>query len=118
MGQKLTVLFALLLVLSLPFLVRATAGGTAQTASGGAGKDAPKLVIVTPHVEQIRDEFGRAFARWHLRTQGSAVTVDWRAPGGTADIMKQLEATLEAAAKNGLIDDKGVAKPGAAGCDR
>lgn len=118
MGQKLAVLLALLLVLSLPFLVRATAGKAGAPASSDrTNKDTPKLVIVTPHVEQIRDEFGRAFARWHLRTRGSPVFVDWRAPGGTADIMKQLEATLEAATKNGLIDEHGRAKPGAAGCD-
>jgi iron(III) transport system substrate-binding protein len=116
MGQKLAVLVALLLVLSLPFLVRGMAGGGGPSAPEAA-KGAPKLVIVTPHVEQIRSEFGAAFERWHLRTQGTAVTVDWRAPGGTADIMKQLEATLEAAANNGQIDDKGVAKPGSAGFD-
>ncbi len=116
MGQKLAVLAALLLVLSVPFLVRSMAGQSAPTAASG-GKNTAKLVIVTPHVEQIRTEFGAAFARWYERTQGSPVTVDWRAPGGTADIMKQLESTLEAAAKNGQIDDAGVAKPGSAGFD-
>ena len=116
MGQKLAVLAALLLVLSVPFLVRGMAGQSAPAASS-TGKSIPKLVIVTPHVEQIRSEFGAAFARWYERTQGSPVTVDWRAPGGTADIMKQLESTLEAAAKNGQIDDAGVAKPGSAGFD-
>lgn len=116
MGQKLAVLAALLLVLSVPFLVRGMAGQSAPAAATN-GKSAPKLVIVTPHVEQIRSEFGGAFARWYERTQGSSVTVDWRAPGGTADIMKQLESTLEAAAKNGQIDDAGVAKPGSAGFD-
>ncbi len=116
MGQKLAVLVALLLVLSLPFLVRGMAGQSAPAAAA-KGRNVPKLVIVTPHVEQIRSEFGAAFSRWYERTQGSPVAVDWRAPGGTSDIMKQLESTLEAAAKNGQIDDKGVAQAGSAGFD-
>lgn len=41
-----------------------------------------RLVIVTPHHEQIREEFGRAFVReWKART-GQSVFIDWRVPGG------------------------------------
>jgi ABC-type Fe3+ transport system substrate-binding protein len=115
MGQRLAVIIALVLVLSLPFIVRATSGARGRGAEIPEGS--PKLVVITPHVEQIRDEFGRAFDRWYFREHGSHVDVDWRTPGGTSDIIKQLEATLEAAAKNGLIDAEGRAQAGAAGCD-
>lgn len=113
--SRLSVLAALVLVLMLPFLVRATSG--TRAVSGAGGKDGLKLVVITPHVEQIREEFGRAFDRWHFRTKGSHVAIDWRTPGGTSDIMKQLESTLEAAAKNGRVDASGKARPGSAGCD-
>lgn len=62
------------------------------------------LVIVTPHVEQIRDEFGRAFAEWHDRTYHEKVHVDWRAPGGTQEIYKQLQAQYESAVAAGKFD--------------
>jgi ABC-type Fe3+ transport system substrate-binding protein len=115
MGQRLGVIIALVLVLSLPFFVRATAGARSRGVKAPPGS--PKLVIITPHVEQICDEFGPAFDRWYFRTHGSHVAVDWRTPGGTSDIIKQLESTLEAAAKNGQIDARGRAEPGVAGCD-
>ncbi|HMN42831.1 MAG TPA: extracellular solute-binding protein [Phycisphaerales bacterium] len=115
MAQKVAILAALLLVLSLPFIVRATSASRARGPSVPEGT--PTLVVITPHVEQIRDEFERAFDRWHLRTRNSRAAIDWRIPGGTSDIIKQLESTLEAAARNGLIDEHGAAKPGAAGCD-
>src|SRR5437764_780773 len=99
MVQRLGVLIALVLVLSLPFIVRATAAARARGVVAPTGS--PKLVIITPHVEQIRDEFERGFDRWHYRVHHQHVAVDWRTPGGTSEIIKQLEATMEAAARNG-----------------
>lgn len=116
MGQKLAVLAALTLVLGLPFIVRLSVGQE-RAAAIGAHKDAKRLIITTPHVEQIRDEFGPAFDRWHARTYGQNVVIDWRTPGGTSDIIKQLEATAEAAARKGDIDPAGVFAPGVAGSD-
>ena len=116
MGQKLAVLAALALVLGLPFIVRLSVGQE-RAAATDAPKDAKRLIIVTPHVEQIREEFGPAFDRWHTRTYGQHVAIDWRTPGGTSDIIKQLEATAEAAARKGEIDAKGEFPPGIAGSD-
>ncbi len=117
MGQRLAVIIALLLVLSLPFVVRATSGGASRSRTAPPSAGALRLVVVSPHVEQIREEFGRGFERWYLRTHAAHVSVDWRTPGGTSDIIKQLESTLDAAARNGLIDAQGQAQPGTAGCD-
>lgn len=119
MGAKLGVVVALLIVLSLPFVVRWASGVEpgAAVRSGGADKAVRTLVVVTPHVEQIRDEFGAAFARWHLREYKQAVAIDFRTPGGTSDIIRQLEATLDAAARNGQLRDNGAFTPGAAGFD-
>lgn len=56
-----------------------------------------RLVIVTPHHELIREEFGRAFAReWKART-GQVVFMDWRVPGGTSEIAVMLKSEFTAA---------------------
>lgn len=119
MGQKIGVLVSLVFVLGVPFLVRGLAGE-----SGGVGARPSRerasmlrLIVVTPHVEQIRAEFAEGFERWHARKFGTGVLVDWRTPGGTSEIVKQLEATLEAAARNGRLGPDGLFEPGAAGYD-
>jgi ABC-type Fe3+ transport system substrate-binding protein len=62
---------------------------------------ARRLVIVTPHNEQIRYEFGRAFSRWHQQTHGESVEIDWRSLGGTSDIRRMLISRYEKLAKAG-----------------
>ena len=44
------------------------------------------LVLVTPHNEAIRSEFGRAFAAHYLAKTGRRVHMDFRTPGGTSEI--------------------------------
>src|SRR3954468_15868312 len=89
---------AFLVVLGVPFALRPASEREAS------GKDAPALIVITPHVQQIRREFVGAFARWHLAKYGERVAVDWRTPGGTSEIVKQLEAQYTAAAKEGAFD--------------
>lgn len=115
MGSRVLVLIAFVLVLSVPFLVRALAGQEAQAAARDA--NARRLVIVSPHVEQIQFEFAKGFERWHKRVHHQPVVIDWRQPGGTSEIVKQLEASFDAAARKGLADDKGAFPPGTAGFD-
>jgi len=55
------------------------------------------LSIITPHNEQIRYEFARAFRAWHQREYHEAVGVQWLVPGGTAVIQHMLEAQYTAA---------------------
>jgi ABC-type Fe3+ transport system substrate-binding protein len=57
------------------------------------------LIVVTPHVPQIRDEFARGFAAWHEREFGERVSIDFRSPGGTSEIRKQLEAIFKESVK-------------------
>lgn len=66
-----------------------------------------RLVIVTPHNEQIRFEIQRAFSKWHKAKYGQAVEIDWRAGGGTSDIERQLLSEYAAADKREAID-KGI----------
>ncbi len=47
-----------------------------------------KLVIISPHWEGIRYEFGRAFSEWYRAQHGTNVEVDWRDLGGGNDDLK------------------------------
>lgn len=64
--------------------------------------DAPQLVIVTPHNEQIRWEFKRAFERWYDAKFGERVQVMWSTPGGTSEIRKLLISEYTAALEAGI----------------
>ena len=55
------------------------------------------LVVVTPHNEAIRYEFGRAFAAYYHARTGSDVSVDWRTPGGTSEIARYVAGEYLAA---------------------
>jgi ABC-type Fe3+ transport system substrate-binding protein len=69
--------------------------------SGEARGDAQhRVIIYTPHNEQIRSEFGRAFASWHAREYGEPAEVVWNTPGGTSEIRRILEANAEAALRD------------------
>jgi iron(III) transport system substrate-binding protein len=63
--------------------------------------DALKLIILSPHNEQIRYEFGRAFDHWHQRRFGRRALVIWNVPGGTSEIRKMLESQFTAALESG-----------------
>jgi len=54
--------------------------------------DARRVIIMTPHNEQIRDEFARGFDRWHRERYGDAVNVIYNVPGGTSEIRTLLQA--------------------------
>lgn len=114
MKARALVFVAFVLVLSVPFVLRAVMGQAAQSVVTRAGE---RLVIVSPHVEQIQYEFDQAFSRWYQRVYKQNVWIDWRQPGGTSEIVKQIEASFDAAARKGLADDLGRFPPGTAGYD-
>lgn len=91
--SRIAVFLALAVVLGVPFLVRPS--GSKDVPPAGS----PVLVVVTPHIQQIRYEFARAFDRWHERVYGTRVLVDYRTPGGTSEIRKQLDAQYQAEAE-------------------
>lgn len=86
------ILFALVAVVALPFLLR-----PAQTVAERAEET---LVIITPHNEAIRHEFGRAFREWYRARTGRTIAVDWRVIGGTSEIARFLEGEYTAAFQN------------------
>jgi ABC-type Fe3+ transport system substrate-binding protein len=85
-------IFLFVAVLLTPFVMRRVLlrGAGARTV---ADRNAARLVIVTPHNQDIRREFARAFSAWHLRRYGQAVELDFRVPGATNDIRRLLDTT-------------------------
>src|SRR5687768_8423094 len=82
--RELLVVALLLVTLAAPFLLKPA------DASAPSRYDR-RLVVITPHHEKIRQEFGQAFARkWKDRT-GEDLHVDWRV-AGTGDIALMLRS--------------------------
>lgn len=99
--SKVLIILALVVVVGVPFLFRP------ERATPDA--NALSLVIITPHNEQIRTEFERGFDRWYRKNFGGrGVVVDWRTPGGTSEIRKQLYAEYQAAIDAGPIAPKSM----------
>ncbi len=53
------------------------------------------MVVITPHNQDIRREFAAAFDRWHVKHYGQPLSLDYRTPGGTNDIERQLKSVFE-----------------------
>jgi len=79
-------------ILALPFVLRAVWVRPEQGEQTGAFR----LVVVTPHNQDIRREFAAAFDQWHRLHYGESVRIDYRTPGGTNDIKRLLETTYRA----------------------
>lgn len=81
------------IVLLTPFVLqRAIVGDSSAPPSTGE----LRLVVITPHGEPIRREFGDAFSEWHRARYGKTVVVDYRNfGGGASDIVKYFRATKD-----------------------
>jgi iron(III) transport system substrate-binding protein len=55
------------------------------------------IVIITPHNEQIRYEFSRAFGAHYKQMTGRTIRIDWRMPGGTSEIARYIKGEYYAA---------------------
>lgn len=109
-----TVGILLAALLAVPFVM------SWQRREAAPPENALRLVIVTPHVQQIRTEWARAFDRWHRENHGEPVVISWRTPGGTSEIIDQLRSQGRAAVQNGRAQYNGqrvVLEQGAVGYD-
>lgn len=95
MRRILPILILLAAVVAAPILLRRGS----DLAGAGQGED--RLVIITPHNETIRSEFGEAFARHWREKTGRSLYIDWRIPGGTSDIVRVLDSAFSAAETSG-----------------
>ena len=88
---------SLAIILGVPLALRP---GGAEGAPAGARR----LIVITPHTAQIRREFADGFSIWHQAHYGEAVSVDYRVPGGTSEIMRLLEDQYRAALRQGRFE--------------
>ena len=93
MLARILIALAFLVVLGVPL------GLKFASPAASIPQDARTLVVVTPHVPQIRAEFAEAFDRWHRKHYGAPAHIDWRTPGGTTEIIKVLGAQYAAKGK-------------------
>ena len=64
-------------------------------ASASEAQAAARVIILTPHVDAIRHEFGRGFAAWHREKFSEEVEVEWRNVGGTSDALRFLQSEFK-----------------------
>ena len=76
------IILALATVIAVPFVLRPKSKSTSSADD--------VLVLITPHNEAIRHEFGSAFATWYEARTGRSVALDWRVIGGTSEIARFL----------------------------
>ena len=94
MKQRAWIILGLLvLIVALPLALRR------QSATTGSRNADDTLVILTPHNESIRQEYGEAFAAYWKKKTGRSIHLDWRTPGGTSEIRMVLDAGYKAAAE-------------------
>jgi len=90
------IIFGLLaLIVALPLALRVKSA----TVSPDHAQD--RLVILSPHNESIRQEFGEAFASHWQKSTGRSLYVDWRTPGGASEIRMVIDAGFKAAEETG-----------------
>lgn len=54
-----------------------------------------RVVVISPHNEAIRFEFGEGFARWHKKSFSEEATVEWRDVGGSTDALRFIFSEFE-----------------------
>lgn len=95
--KRAIIILALIAVVALPFIL------CPQKQEKAGGGDV--VVIVTPHNEAIRYEFGAGFERWYQEKTGRTVRIDWRVLGGTSEIARFLESEYITAFQNHWVNE-------------
>ncbi len=101
---RITIIALLLLVIGVPFVLRPDS--TTPTArADGANKESLRLVIITPHNEQIRHEMARGYNLYRAAQNLPPIEFDWRSSGGTTDLMRQVFSEFTSKIADGKIAD-------------
>ena len=104
LATKLILGAALLLVLALPFLLRPAPEATAIEKASGSPLPEKKLILISPHWEGIKEEFGRAFSEHTAERFGHRTTLEWLDLGGTSDALRFIRSEFERSQEGVNID--------------
>ena len=88
--KELAVGLLMVATLAGPFLLK-------PTQSTAPARYDRRLVIISPHHDRIRAEFGHAFATYWKQQTGQRLYIDWRVPGGTSEIAMLIKSEATAA---------------------
>jgi len=61
----------------------------------GQAPEVARVVVLTPHPEEIRSEFQRGFTNWYGKTFGGAARIEWRDYGGSGDAQRIVESEFK-----------------------
>ena len=103
MWPRIIIVGLLAVIVGVPLLLR-PAESTPSAPLSDAGSEA--LVIVSPHNEQIRYEFTRAFNESRRDRGLPAVSIDWRTSGGTSDLRRMVVAAYTAEAQRAARENR------------
>src|SRR6266571_6847615 len=71
-------------------LLRSTVFALALTSSPLVAES--RVILISPHNEAIRYEFGGGFDEWYRKRFGDGAVVEWRDAGGTADALRFVQS--------------------------
>lgn len=97
--KRIGIALALAAIIALPFALRPKRVAVQEADDS--------VVVITPHNEAIRYEFGRGFAEWYRARTGRSVAIDWRVVGGTSEIARYLEGEYTTAFENHWVGGLG-----------
>lgn len=89
--RALLTLLPIIIIIAIPLLMRKPAEAIDTKAD--------QLVIVSPHSEAIRYEFEQAFRKYYKEKTGRKISIDWRATGGTSDIVRYVNSAFTSSFK-------------------
>lgn len=98
LAHKMLLLFlgvAFIAMLALPFLYHQAAPIPERNRQAQDTAETRKLVIISPHWEGIRREFGRAFSTWTEKRLGHKTTIEWLDVGGTSDAVRYVRSEFK-----------------------
>lgn len=87
--KELLVLVSMGVVLAAPWILK-------PEESAAPAQFDRRLVVITPHNEKIRQEFGIAFTRYWRKLTGETLYIDWRT-GGTSELAMMMRSDTAAA---------------------
>ncbi|MEM1354166.1 MAG: ABC transporter substrate-binding protein [Planctomycetota bacterium] len=102
---KIVIVGLLVLIVGVPIVLKPAGGADASRVEAD---EQHRLVVFTPHNEQIRHEIAIAYNKHRLSSGLAPVQFDWRSPGGTGDIRKSILSQYEAIVSRGDSLDDGI----------